>query len=539
MSAARANPGGTPHPAGLVSRIALSEPEHPAFVTAVTPTSPSVIAAHPASALSSGAGLPQVLRGTDLLAVPVGQGGEFGGSARDLATPYGVDLAQVIKHERVKGSAGEVVRVPVQAPEGWPGRLLLVGVGAATHSELRRAGAALARVAKGRTRLATTVAAGGGAEVLRGFVEGLVLGAYVPPRAGIAERRDHPVAHIDLYGSYPPQALERGLAHAHATWRARDLAATPATVKTPGWLAQQSIALAPSAGLNVTVWDEPRLAEEGFGGLLAVGAGSATAPRFVQLEYSGPSGSAAASSKPVVLVGKGVTFDTGGLSIKPREAMTTMKTDMSGAAVVLSVLAACRAVGVRRRVIGLLPLAENAFGASSYRPGDIVTHFGGMTSEVVNTDAEGRMLLADALAFADARLDPAVLVDVATLTGAATLGLGKRHAALYATDDALAAALERASQASGEKVWRMPLVEDYRPSLDSDIADLRHVSTDGKIGGGSIVAALFLREFTGGRRWAHLDIAGPGRAERDENEVTKGATGYGARLLLRWLESLR
>jgi leucyl aminopeptidase len=241
----------------------------------------------------------------------------------------------------------------------------------------------------------------------------------------------------------------------------------------------------------------------------------------------------------VVLIGKGVTFDTGGLSIKPREAMVPMKTDMSGAAVVLSVLAACRAIGVRRRVIGLLPLAENAFGAASYRPGDVVAHFGGLTSEVINTDAEGRMLLADALAFAHARLDPAVVVDVATLTGAATLGLGKRHAALYATDDALAAALERASVASGERVWRMPLVEDYRPSLDSEIADLRHVSIDGRIGGGSIVAALFLREFTGGRRWAHLDIAGPGRAERDENEVTKGATGFGARLLLRWLETLR
>jgi leucyl aminopeptidase len=241
----------------------------------------------------------------------------------------------------------------------------------------------------------------------------------------------------------------------------------------------------------------------------------------------------------VVLVGKGVTFDTGGLSIKPRDAMVPMKTDMAGAGVVLAVLAACRALGVRRRVIGLLPLAENAFGASSYRPGDVVRHFGGLTSEVVNTDAEGRMLLADALAFADARLDPAVVVDVATLTGAATLGLGRRHAALYATDDALASALARAAAAGGERVWRMPLVEDYREALDSDVADLRHVAADGRVGGGSIVAALFLREFTGGRRWAHLDIAGPGRADRDENEVTKGATGFGARLLLRWLETLR
>jgi leucyl aminopeptidase len=313
-------------------------------------------------------------------------------------------------------------------------------------------------------------------------------------------------------------------------------------VKTPGWIAEQAAGLATASGLAVTVWDEDRLRAEGFGGILAVGAGSATAARFVQIEYPGTgtgTGTGGTAVKPVVLVGKGVTYDTGGLSIKPREAMVPMKTDMSGAGVVLSVLAACRAAGVRRRVVGLLPLAENAFGASSYRPGDVVRHYGGLTSEVLNTDAEGRMLLADALAFAHDRLDPAILVDVATLTGAATLGLGRRHAALYATDDGLAAALERASAASGERVWRMPLVEDYRPSLDSDLADLKHIATDARLGGGSIVAALFLREFTGGRRWAHLDIAGPGRADRDENEVTKGATGFGARLLLRWLESLR
>jgi len=216
-----------------------------------------------------------------------------------------------------------------------------------------------------------------------------------------------------------------------------------------------------------------------------------------------------------------------------------MKTDMSGAAAVLATLAACRALGVRRRVVGLLALAENAVSGSSYRPADVVRHYGGRTVEVANTDAEGRMVLADALAYADDVLDPDVLVDVATLTGAATLGLGRRHAALYATDDRLAAGLAAAADASGERVWRMPLVEDYLPALHSDVADLRHVPSDGKIGGGSITAALFLRAFTGGRRWAHLDIAGPARADSAEHEVGKGATGYGARMLLRWLESLR
>jgi leucyl aminopeptidase len=189
-------------------------------------------------------------------------------------------------------------------------------------------------------------------------------------------------------------------------------------------------------------------------------------------------------------------------------------------------------------VTGLLALAENAVGASAYRPGDVVRHYGGRTVEVANTDAEGRMVLADALAYADEQLDPLVVVDLATLTGAATLGLGRRHAALYTEDDDLAAELEAAAALAGERVWRMPLVEDYRPSLDSPIADLRHVPSGPGPSAGSITAALFLQEFAGTRRWAHLDIAGPARADKDEHEVSRGATGYGARLLLRWLESL-
>jgi leucyl aminopeptidase len=173
---------------------------------------------------------------------------------------------------------------------------------------------------------------------------------------------------------------------------------------------------------------------------------------------------------------------------------------------------------------------------SAQRPGDVIRHYGGRTSEVRNTDAEGRLVLADALAYADATLHPDVLVDLATLTGAATLGLGKRHAALYTADDRLAEQLGEAGEVSGDRVWRMPLVEDYRAVLDSDIADVCHVALDKKVGAGSITAALFLREFVGARRWVHLDIAGPGRADADEHELTKGATGFGVRLLLRWLE---
>ena len=211
-----------------------------------------------------------------------------------------------------------------------------------------------------------------------------------------------------------------------------------------------------------------------------------------------------------------------------------MKTDMSGAAVVLAVAAACRALGVPVRVTALLPLAENAVGGGSYRPGDVVTQYGGRTVEIGNTDAEGRIVLADALAYADAQLDPDVLVDVATLTGAARVALARSMAPVYATDPALRDRLVEAGERTGEPLWAFPLVEDYREALDSDVADLNHIAP--AVGGGSVTAALFLREFTGGRRWAHLDVAGPGRSDADTGTLAKGATGYGARALLSWLE---
>lgn len=478
----------------------------------------------------------------DLVAVSVRKAGDTVVADRhgdQVAAAYGVDLSAVIAVEKVRGRTGEVVRVPVMAPDGLPQRFLLVGVGAATPKELRRAGAALARAARGRNHVVTTIGDGSSVDGSRAVVEGITLGAYSPPSTGLKSRTDSaPAARVTLIGHHPESGLDRGRAHARATVLARDLAEIPANLKSPAWFAEQAAVLGAVAGLDVSVWDETRLAEEGFGGLLAVGTGSATPPRFVRIDYRPEGGRA---RRPVVLVGKGITYDSGGISIKPRTSMVAMKTDMSGAAAVLATLLACPEVGVRRPVTGLLPLAENAFGATSYRPGDVVTTYGGQTVEILNTDAEGRMVLADGLSYAVRQLNPDVLVDIATLTGAASLGLGKRHAALFSGNDRLAGALEHAATGSGELLWRMPLVEDYRAVLDSGVADLRHVTGRGAAtsGGGAITAALFLREFTGRSRWAHLDIAGPARSDRDEYEVTKGATGFGARLLLRWLESLR
>src|SRR5690606_461201 len=301
-------------------------------------------------------------------------------------------------------------------------------------------------------------------------------------------------------------------------------------------LADQAVALVKEAGgsragLRVTVRDEAWIVRTGLGGLGAVGGGSASPPRLVVVEYA-PEGVGGARG---LLVGRGITYETGGLSVRPREAMVPMKTDMSGAAIVLAVTLAAAELALPRRVVAVLPLAENAVSGSAYRPGDVVRVYGGPTVEIGNTDAEGRMVLADAMAWGREQYSPSVLVDVATLTGAASLGLGKLHAALYATAPELSEALVAAGDAAGEPLWPMPLVDDYRGALDSAVADVSHIATDPHVGGGSITAALFLQRFAGDTPWVHLDIAGPGRADKDAHEVTKGPTGFSARALLGWL----
>ncbi|OIQ81115.1 cytosol aminopeptidase [mine drainage metagenome] len=303
-------------------------------------------------------------------------------------------------------------------------------------------------------------------------------------------------------------------------------------------MAEQASDLSRATGLRVTVLDGEALEAGGFGGILAVGSGSATPPRLVTVAYEPSAERVTQASQHVVVVGKGITYDTGGLSIKPRESMLPMKTDMAGAAVALATVLAAAELGIGHRVTAVLALAENAFGGASYRPADVLRTYSGTTVEILNTDAEGRIVLADALAYADATLEPDILIDVATLTGAATVGLGRTHAALFSQDGALVEALEAAGEATGERVWRLPLVPEYRSALDSSVADIRHVAADSSAGGGSITAALFLQAFVGGRRWAHLDIAGAARSTAAAHEVPVGPTGFGARLLVRFLESL-
>jgi leucyl aminopeptidase len=461
------------------------------------------------------------------IVVPV-QGAEAAGIDSYLGAP----AADVIARCEATGNAGDLTSAVIGAGDG-PGPFLFLGLGDGSPAAMRKAGAAVGRrVAPGRT-LTTSALLGQPAEAVHAFTVGLLLASYrfseTRSDADPAQAAGEVRLLLDGPDGYP-NAVAAARTVAGAVALARDLTNTPSARKTPAWLADQAVAVAAGAGLTARVWDADELAAQGFGGLIAVGSGSASPPRLIELGYA-PAG----AREHIVLAGKGITFDSGGLSLKSADGMQLMKTDMAGGAAVIAAMSALGPLGVASRVTGLVAAAENMPSGSALRPGDVITHFGGRTVEVLNTDAEGRLVLADALAYADAVLQPDVMVDIATLTGSARVALGTHMAALYATDDGVARDLLAAADASGDALWRMPLVDDYRDALDSPVADLANVPHGSRLRAGSIDAALFLREFTGGRAWAHLDIAGAARSSSDEGENTKGGTGYGTRLLLAWL----
>lgn len=327
-----------------------------------------------------------------------------------------------------------------------------------------------------------------------------------------------------------PAAVERAVTVAScATW-ARDLINTPPSDKRPPQLAERAAEMAREHGLSCRIIEEAEAGELGLRALLAVGRGSTAAPRLVALEHS----PAAATGAPIVLVGKGVTFDTGGISIKPAQDMDHMKSDMSGAAAVLATMRAVAQLQLPLRVIGITPMAENMPDGDAYRPGDLVRAYNGKTIEVLNTDAEGRLILADALAWAVDQYKPSCVVDLATLTGACVVALGSEIAGLMSNDQALATQLLAAATRTGEHVWQMPMLALFRKQIDSPVADIKN--TGGREGG-AITAAKFLQEFVGDTPWAHLDIAGPSYTTKPAGYRTHGGVGFGVRLLIDWLQS--
>jgi len=470
----------------------------------------------------------------DVLAVPVGARGALPAwlpdELRDL-------IAGALADTGNGGRPGGITDVPV--PGRRPRSVVAVGIGDATLPDVRGYAAAAARRAQtlaehGARRLLlpldTTVAPGGADEV-RAAVEAALLAGYRfretskphPPRL-------ETVTVVATDAADLAAAARAGQVTAESVAWARDLINTPSNVKNPAWLAAEAgERLAGLDHVTVHVLEPDDLAAGGFGGVLAVGGGSATPPRVIVASYRPPG---AAAHHPA-LVGKGITFDTGGLSIKPNAGMREMKTDMAGGAAVLATVDAVARLGLPVAVIAVVPAAENAVSASSYRPADVVRHVGGRTTEVLNTDAEGRMVLADGLAYARLELGATALVDVATLTGAMKVALGVKTAGLYATTDGLAEALTTAAGHAGERLWRMPLADEYADLLDSDVADANNAPGNP----GSTTAALFLRPFAGDLPWAHLDVAGPARAASDDAEIVKGGTGFGVRTLVRWLEA--
>jgi leucyl aminopeptidase len=460
----------------------------------------------------------------------------------DLSTPPGAGAAldrDFLAQRRFEGQPGQAQAV--LADDG--STVVALGVGPRDRVDagaLRRAGAALARQAGTATEVATTLAAAAPLpDLVAAAVEGIGLGAYrfegarKPARPGRLER-----VLVVAPGSGKGQAerraeveaaVRRGQIAVDATWRARDWVNRPPRDLTPTEFARVATEAAIGSGVTVEVWEEDRIRAERLGGLLGVAAGADEPPRLLRLVYEPPGATAS-----VALVGKGITFDSGGLSLKPPSGMMTMKSDMGGAAAVIAATIAAAQLNLPRRVIGWVAATENMPSGTAIHPGDVLVARNGTSIEVLNTDAEGRLVLADALSLA-AEEEPDAIVDIATLTGAQRVALGDNVAAVMGTDDTLVRQVIAAGAAAGEPAWELPLVNAYRKQLDSEVADLRNVAA--KPAAGAIMAGLFLKEFSGGRPWAHLDIAAPSWADSDDGWLTKGGTGWGTRTLIELLRA--
>ena len=419
------------------------------------------------------------------------------------------------------------------------GAVLLVGAGdkaQLTSNVIRRvlgrASSALPRFGTVATTFPQAVTGKGAADAVQAAVEGIVLGTYRFDRYKTAGSETKALTRITVLGSaradakVARDAVKRGQVVAEAVCWARDLVNTPAGDMPPAEIAREAQKMAREVGLRCKIWGKPELEKGGFGGILGVGAGSVNPPRLIELWYKG-----AGTETPIALTGKGIAFDSGGLSIKDAKGMETMKCDMGGAASILATMRVIAILKPKINVIAAIPSSENMPSGSATKPGDVLTHRGGTTSEVLNTDAEGRLVLADALAYL-AEKKPKVIIDTATLTGACMIALGDQITGAMGNDDALFRDIGAAGDAVGETMWQLPLYGDYRRLIDSTVADVKNI---GERYGGAISAAWFLAEFVGDTPWIHLDIAGPAWAEKVSDLGPKGGTGVPVRTLVRYL----
>lgn len=464
---------------------------------------------------------------------------DLAGPAAALDSAVGGRISELISWGDFRGGSGDTSVL-------YPGvgkvkRVLLVGLGKRAEFDLDRVRLAAASAARRALSLGVSSyvvalpADDAGLKtdaVAQAMAEGTILASY---RTNLHRTEKEPTEGkplekvlILLENRQSKSAAEAGISTGQAVasavnW-ARDLANEPSNYVTPSALAEQARQIAEAGGLRFEVLGPKEMRKLGMGALLGVAQGSAEEARFIVLEHN-PEDRA---DQPLVLVGKGITFDSGGISLKPGDGMEKMKGDMAGAAAVLAAMRAVATLGLPKRVMGLIPATENLPGGTAYKPGDVLTSITGKTIEIISTDAEGRLILADALGYAQ-RFKPAAMIDLATLTGACVVALGTVAAGLFSNDDRLATQVESAARATGEKVWRMPLWPEYGEQIKSDVADMKN---SGGRPAGAITGAMLLSKFAGDTPWVHLDIAGMSAAEKETALQPRGATGYGVRLLV-------
>ncbi len=472
--------------------------------------------------------------------VPAGLGAE-------VDRRLGGTITRVLEEGDFRAGKDETLLLFPAAGQIAAARVLLVGVGRRedyTVDRLRRAVGTAVRQAEKLGVASLTLSLGhvdrlsehmGAYHAGLGAVEAAVLAAWDYRELKAPDPEMRPLLEgVTLLARDDEEAaeFERAAGFAAVAARAenlaRELATLPGNIATPTYLAGVAERIAGAHGLELTVLDRAAMEREGMHALLAVAQGSLEEPRFIALEYRG-----GGNARPLVLIGKGVTFDAGGISIKPAASMEEMKYDMCGAAAVLAAMQAIAELGLAANVVGLVPSTENLPGGTAVKPGDVIRSLGGKTIEVINTDAEGRLILADALAYAR-RFEPAAMIDAATLTGACVIALGHHAIGLMGTDGSLIDEVRAAGQRVGERCWPLPLWDEYRPQLDSQIADIKN--TGGRPAG-TITAGWFLKEFAGETPWVHLDIAGTAWGDDPPPYLRKGATGVPTRLFIEWVRS--
>ena len=469
----------------------------------------------------------------DVVVLPVFAGAEPGPGVKE------VGLQGAFAAAKLKGRPDEQLLV-TNAEGATAGAVLLVGVGERKGFDANRLRVALAKATPTLARFGTVattfpqaVTGKGADEAMQAVAEGLVLGGYRFDRYRTQDPDlPTPIRKVTVLGGARTDAkgaraaLERGRIVAEAVNWARDLVNTPAGDMPPAQIAREAQKMARSTGLTCKVWGEAELKKGGFGGILGVGAGSVNPPRLIELTYRG-----SGTATPIALTGKGIAFDSGGLSIKDSKNMEAMKDDMGGAAAILATMRVLAQLKPKVNVIAAIPSSENMPSGSATKPGDVLTHRGGKTSEVLNTDAEGRLVLADSLAYLVEK-KPEVIIDTATLTGACMVALGEDITGAMGNDASLIRDVLAAGEAVGEPAWELPLWAGYKRQIESPIADVKNI---GDRWGGAITAALFLAEFAGDVPWVHLDIAGPAFRERPGDLGPRGATGVPVRTLVRYV----